>query len=167
MEMDTYHWRFERNFSREETLQQLRGTWPSIQAEEVSETERKIEGRLNPEQRWILSVRNHALATTTIANEEEEPGLSEIADPGPSPESAVGDQEQRAILQKCLRALAADERLILRLRFDDELSLEEIARLMGLGDAQRAHRRLVFVLQRLRSAIARGPTGKSGAVSVK
>jgi len=167
VEIETYHCRFERNFSREETLQQLRGSWPGIQAEELIEIERKIEGRLNPGQRWILSVRSHALATTALPNEEDESGMSEIADPAPSPESVVEDQEQRGMLQKCMQGLAADERLILRLRFEDELSLEEISQLAGLRDAQRVHRRLTSILQKLRWAIERRPTGKPGAVSVK
>ena len=168
LEIEIYRCRFERNFSREETLQQLRGSWPDVRAEQVVEIEQKIEGRLNPGQRWILSVRKHARAATEMQNDEDEPGMSGVADPAPSPESAVEDKEERGVLQRCLRALPADERLILRLRFDDELSLEEIAKLAGLGDAQRAHRRLTAVLQKLRLALRRGPeSGKAGAVSVK
>jgi DNA-directed RNA polymerase specialized sigma subunit len=57
--------------------------------------------------------------------------------------------------------------LILRLRFDDELSLDEISQLAGLGDAQRVHRRLTSILEKLRSAVGKGSSGKARPVSVK
>jgi RNA polymerase sigma factor (sigma-70 family) len=137
LELETYRSRLERHFPQEKTLQQLRGTWPSIQVNELIEIEWRIEDRLNPAQRWILSVRNQALGTTMRANDEGELGMMEFADPAPSPESAVQDKVQCRALRKCVEALRAEERLILRLRFDDELSLDEISQLVGLGDAQR------------------------------
>jgi RNA polymerase sigma factor (sigma-70 family) len=167
LELETYRFRFERHLSQEETLQQLRGTWPSIEVNELIETERRIEERLNPAQRWILSVRNQALGTSMRANDEDELGMMEFADPAPSPESAVEDKEQRRALRKCVEALRAEDRLILRLRFDDELSLDEISQLAGLGDAQRVHRRLTSILEKLRSAVGKGSSGKARPVSVK
>jgi len=40
---------------------------------------------------------------------------------------------------------------VLQFRFERDLSLEEVARLCGLGDGQRVHRKLTAVLKKLRS----------------
>jgi len=52
---------------------------------------------------------------------------------------------------KCVTELPKHERLLMQLRFDEELSLQEIARLTGQGDAQRVHRQIAAVLKKLRS----------------
>jgi DNA-directed RNA polymerase specialized sigma subunit len=54
---------------------------------------------------------------------------------------------------KSLSGLPAQERLLVQLRFEQDLSLDEIARIVGLGDAQRVHRQIGAVLQKLRRAI--------------
>ena len=46
--------------------------------------------------------------------------------------------------------IAASQALLLQLRFEQDLSLEEIARMCGLGDAPRVHRKLALVLKKLR-----------------
>jgi len=40
---------------------------------------------------------------------------------------------------------------MLQLRFEHDLSLDEAARLCGLGDGQRVHRKVTAVLKKLRS----------------
>lgn len=45
--------------------------------------------------------------------------------------------------------LSAEEGLLLQLRFDQELSFDEIARLTGLGGSQRAHRHIAAILKKL------------------
>jgi RNA polymerase sigma factor (sigma-70 family) len=76
-----------------------------------------------------------------------------VADPHPDQETLIVGRQQQAQLEKCVASLPSDERLILQLRFGDDLSLEEIARLTGLGDAQRVHRRIAAVLKKLRAAM--------------
>jgi len=63
------------------------------------------------------------------------------------------DRQQRARLHKSVGLLPPIERLIVHLRFQEELSLSEIAGLTGLGDAQRVHRRIAAILQKLRVAM--------------
>jgi len=88
-------------------------------------------------------------------DEEDEWPFVEIADPTPDPEAAIFTEQQQMQLEHCLEALLPDERLIVRLRFEDELSLQEIAHLMGLGDAQRVQRRLRAVIKILREAMGK------------
>ena len=166
LEQEAYRCRFERHLSREETLLQLRNTWPSVKEDELTKIEKRIEEVLNPAQRWILSLRAQALETNMQASDEANSAL-EVVDPAPSPQAVVENAEQHQTLRKCVEGLPRGEQLILRLRFDDELSLEEISRLTGLGDAQRVHRRLTAILQTLRSSITNRTTGKPGAASVK
>lgn len=167
LEQEAYRCRFERRLSRAETLLHLRGAWPGVNEDDLTRIEERIEDALNPAQRWILSLRAQALQSNIPAGDEADSTMLEVADPAPSPESVVENAEQRWMLQKCAEALPREEQLILRLRFEDELSLDEIARLTGLGDAQRVHRRLTSILQTLRSAIANRTTVKPRAASVK
>ena len=62
-------------------------------------------------------------------------------------------------------------RLLVKLRFEDGLTLDQIAGLLGLGNAQRADRQIKEVLARLRRDIDPTPGeysgGKNSGASVK
>jgi len=88
-----------------------------------------------------------------VAGEEGELGVLDVPDPQPNQETQLVTQQQRKQLQKSLASLPADECLLLQLRFEHDLSLEEVARLCGLGDGQRVHRKLTAVLTKLRSLL--------------
>jgi len=82
-------------------------------------------------------------------------GSDEIAEPAtdPSPEEAVlqrsTENEVTRVVARSLRRLRAQDRLLLRLRFSDGLTVAEIAR--GLGTAQKAlYKRLAAVLKGIR-----------------
>jgi RNA polymerase sigma factor (sigma-70 family) len=122
---------------------------------DLSEIEERLQGSLTPRQRWILGTRRQAEFTTPVAvvGEEDEPGSVDVADPSPNQETRIADQEQQVRLWKTVASLSANERLLLQFRFEQELSLDEIARLCGLRDAQRAHRWLAAVLKKLRHAM--------------
>ncbi len=49
-----------------------------------------------------------------------------------------------------LAGLPPSERLLVRLRYGQDLTLEQVARVAGLGDPQRADRRIRKVLAELR-----------------
>jgi DNA-directed RNA polymerase specialized sigma subunit len=53
-----------------------------------------------------------------------------------------------------LSRLDRDERLLLRLRYEEGLTLDQVSRLAGLGNAQRADRRIKEVLTRLREEMS-------------
>jgi len=112
-------------------------------------------GSLTSRQNWILgTVRRPEFGTTVaVLGEEDEPGIVDIADPTPNQEMQIADRERHARLQKAVDSLPARERLLLQLRFEQELSLEEIARLCGLDRAQSVHRTLASVLKKLHQAM--------------
>lgn len=164
LELEAYRLLHERGLSREETLQQLLAVWPQVTMEKLSEIESRIADSLSSRQRWILSTRRQRECTAT-ATDYEERTIDEAfpaIDTGPTPETLAVDHQQRARLSRCVGLLPPIEQLIVRLRFDDELSLKEIGQLTGLGDPLRVHRRLGSILETLRIAMAEKNGRKTG-----
>jgi RNA polymerase sigma-70 factor (ECF subfamily) len=89
-----------------------------------------------------------------MSDDDRDP-VSEIPDTRPDQEMFLVEQQQHEQMMQCLDTLPKHERLLLQLRFEEDLSLEEIARITSLGDAQRAHRQIAAVLQKLRSSMGK------------
>jgi RNA polymerase sigma factor (sigma-70 family) len=155
LELEVYNCRFIHGSSPEETLQQLESLFPGVSPSELSNIEERLQDSLTSRQQWILGTRHQLQFTTPVAvvAEEDTPGITDLPDPGPSQEERFVDQEQQSQLEKSVAALPAQERLLVQLRFEQDLSLEEIARVCGLQDAQRVHRKLAAILKKLRSAM--------------
>ena len=153
LDLEVYEYRFECGLSTEETLQRLCPVSPGLGPDQLAEAERRIEHSLNSRQRWILSTRQRPTLSIDAAPLTGEGSLALVASTAVDQESLLVGQQQSAQLQRCLARLPAEERLLLQLRFDQELSFDEIARLNGLGDAQRAHRRIGAILKKLRAAM--------------
>jgi RNA polymerase sigma factor (sigma-70 family) len=153
LELEVYGCRFERGLSTEETLQHLRATFPEIDPSQVAEAEQRIEHSLSSRQHWILSTRQSPAFRSNVALLSEDDTLAQVADPRSDQETLIADQQQQAQLKKCVAALPAEERLLLRLRFEEALSLEDIARLSNLGDAQRVYRHIAAILKKLRASM--------------
>lgn len=69
-----------------------------------------------------------------------------IADDAPDPAGRLEREERRAAVERALTALPARDRLLIRLRFDDDLSVREIAKLMAFPSVFHVYRRLRLVL---------------------
>jgi RNA polymerase sigma factor (sigma-70 family) len=153
LELEIYRCRFERGFSEVETLNHVRPMSPDLDQDQLADIEDRIELSLSFRHRKILSGRRSsaALMNAAVLDEQSEKAVAEM--PSLSPECLAVSQEQKTQLQRCVSQLPVDERLLLQLKFEEALSLEEIARVMGLGDAQRVHRRLAVILQKLRRAL--------------
>ena len=61
--------------------------------------------------------------------------------------------ELQNALDRALNEVGVSDRLLLRLRFDDELSAQEIARLLGFSSAFHVYRRVNALLARLRRSL--------------
>jgi RNA polymerase sigma factor (sigma-70 family) len=153
LELEIYRWRFGQGASQHETLRQLAPQFPGVDLDELSAVEGRLQNSLSSRQRWILSIRRQSEISTTVAvaGEEGDLGVLEVADPQSDQETQLLTRQQRQQLQRSLASLPADERLLLQLRFEHDLSLDEVARLCDLGDGQRVHRKLTAVLTKLRS----------------
>jgi len=83
---------------------------------------------------WLFSIARHTLQDERRrrrphTNIEHVAAL--VADPGPQPETQAIESEQARLLQDLVLQLPADQQAALTLRFFGELSIGEIARLMG------------------------------------
>lgn len=155
LELEVYSCRFLKGSSRQETLHKLQLRFPGMGLSELSEIEEHLQGSMTSRQQWILGTRRQPefSAPVAIAGDGDEPSTLEVADPSPSQETQITDKEELMRLWKSVASLPAQERLLLQLRFEQELSLDEIARLCDLHDAQRVHRTLSAVLKKLRNAM--------------
>ena len=71
------------------------------------------------------------------------------AEPGPGPEKSASLLQNQARLQQALTSLSSHQRLLIKLRYQQDLSLKEVARLTRLGDPFRARRHIQAALDQL------------------
>lgn len=165
LELQVYNCRCERGLSQQQTLEEIRATSPGLSLSELNDIESRIQSFLSPRQHWILSMRNQSRSNAPIlaAGQDGEESTVDVVDPGTNQETILLEEELRAKIQECVGTLPRDERLLVQLRFEEGLSLEEISRLTGLDGPQRVHRRLAAVLQKLRAAISQPNNRKTGS----
>jgi RNA polymerase sigma factor (sigma-70 family) len=145
---------YERGISAEETLQLLQSKFPEATSERLAGSRERIEQVLTTRQRWLLSVRfGRRPQGTNTTFEEVEAAPLEIADQRPDPEAKTLLAERKEALDRALAHLSKRDRLLIRLRFEQELTLEQIAKLLALGNAQRADRQIKEILARLREEL--------------
>jgi RNA polymerase sigma factor (sigma-70 family) len=89
--------------------------------------------------------------------------LASIADEhGKDLDARIREQELQAHLEHALGELAAEDRLIIKLRFEDGLTAREIARLIGMSTQFHVYRRLSAITDGLRQRLAeRGVDGSA------
>lgn len=145
----------------------LSANTPGITLEGVEHVANTLAARLTPRERWLLSTR-HVRIDSIDDNRDEEPALS-IPDLSPTPERVALDVESQKILDDALASLPASDRLLIQMRFEQDLTLSDIARIAGMKDAQTADRKIRDALDTLRTRMAgfssRFP-GKTRAASV-
>jgi RNA polymerase sigma factor (sigma-70 family) len=147
---------YEQSLPLDEAMAALRIRFGEVTAEQVGESLERIQQSLTPRQHWLLSTRKRRLEPLEAElGERARPGLDRLHDPGPDPEALAVREEERAGVAQALASLPASERLIVRLRFEEELTLEQVARLTGLGDAQAADRRIRKILNLLRQRLGK------------
>ena len=79
----------------------------------------------------------------------------ELATANPDPATALEQTELLNALEATLAELAPRDKLLLRYRFDDDLSAREIARLMRLPSVFHVYRRVTSLLNSCRSALGK------------
>ena len=89
--------------------------------------------------------------TDLVAAETE---LTALRDPGMDPEAAAIASEEQKRVGAALAQLEPRDRLLLKLRFDDELPVREIARLLGLPTPFHVYRRVKALLKALRETLS-------------
>ena len=84
----------------------------------------------------------------------------QLEEPGPGPDELAQTDQERSMLEAAMARLLPQQRLLLRLRYQQDLTLEEIARLTGLPDPFRANRQIQAALEALAEIVkAQAPSG--------
>jgi len=142
-----YRMVIEQGMNKEVSFQMLRADFPDLTRELVESAVIRVYSLLTPRQRWNVTIRNRRgqLARGRFS----EDSVQHLPDPGTGPEAQAQIQQDIETLQDAMVLLPARQRLLLRLRFQEGLSLRKIAELTQLGDTNRAWRHIQAALKAL------------------
>lgn len=143
---------YERQLSIEDAFHSLRTLYPTLTHAQLEESSTRINSSLTAKQSRLLAARQANPGQPT-ANLESSAAEANVPDPSPNPETLALLKERAATLRQALGRLPSRERLLIRLRYEQELTLEQIADLLDLGNAQRAERQIRAVLVKLRAEL--------------
>jgi len=107
----------------------------------------RLRQALSSRQHWLLTVRR----TRVLSVAEVDPADLWVRDEAPNPEQAALRNEQNSRLEWALAQLPPRDQVLLRLRYQQDLTLREMAPLVGASTAQAVDRELRRVLGRLRT----------------
>jgi RNA polymerase sigma factor (sigma-70 family) len=141
LEQRLFRHRFERALPLRDCFSLLLTEFPDLDVARFDAALATLERTLNSTQRWRLSIRGRRNVPLDDADLEPsgEPGL----------EDGAARNEELVHLAGAMARLSERERLLLALRFEQELTFDQIARLLKLGDAFRARREVEAALRRL------------------
>jgi len=142
---------YERHMSRAQCLQALLPRFPGLTDAMLSGINARLFELLSPQQRSQLTVRAPTSlkpATCGVSPEDDEPAW-QLEQPGPGPDDLTAELQERRRLQDAVARLSAEQRLLLRLRYEQNLTLAEVARLTGQSDPFRANRQIRAALDTL------------------
>ena len=145
---------YERGIPLDEALPILVSTFHNVTQLRLNQSKQRIESVLTPRQRWVLSQRTPSLHIFERGEPDNVEALTlNLVDPSPSPEAQAYSKERRKKLLRTLAELSVEDQLLIRMRFEQELTLSQLARMFDLGNAQRADRRIKDLLVRLKQRL--------------
>ena len=150
-EQEIFHYHFERGMNLQETLEVLRYSYPHITRAQVADASAKLQIHITPRQRRFLLARRPKVES--LSNEQESgPAMRDLpaSDQSTEPEVAADRQQLEIALSKAIKELDPGDLLILRLRFQRDVSLAEIASLTGNANAQAVDRQIQKTVEALR-----------------
>jgi RNA polymerase sigma factor (sigma-70 family) len=137
---------YRQGMTRDECRHVLEPQFPNITDRQIVASNARIHAELTSRQRWQLSTRR-----------KETVPIDDVAMPlttaDESPESLVQSAQDRERLQKAMARLEPEQRLVLQLRYQQDLTLEEVARLTRLNDPFHARRKIDAALAALAKAM--------------
>jgi RNA polymerase sigma factor (sigma-70 family) len=142
-----YHLAIEQGMDKESTFQTLQADFPDLTRDLIESAVIRVYTLLTPRQRWQLTVRNRRRQLARGKHNADQVEL--IPNLGAGPELEAQKQQDLDRLQDAMCLLPARQRFLLRLRFQEGLSLKRIAELSQLGDTNRAWRHLQAALKAL------------------
>ena len=160
LDQQVFRCMYVRGMSRASCVETLRPRFPGLVEATVAEISARLFALLSPRQRWQLSVRSPALNPIPCgaSAEDDDPGW-ELEAPGPGPDELATEAQEERQLRDALSRLPAEQRLLLRLRYEQNLTLAEVACLTGQPDPFRANRRIQAALHALRDLMGAPRSG--------
>jgi RNA polymerase sigma-70 factor (ECF subfamily) len=150
LERQVYGCIYLHRMSRAQCVAALAPRFPGLTEATVSEINARLFALLTPQQRWELSVRAAAHRPVLFGDGTgDDDAAWQVATPGPGPDDVAAEAQEQRRLQDAMSRLPAEQRLLLRLRYEQNLSLAEVARLTGQPDPFRANRRVQAALAAL------------------
>ncbi|MFC1689876.1 sigma-70 family RNA polymerase sigma factor [Pseudomonadota bacterium] len=142
-----YHLVIQQCADKEAAFQTLRADFPDLTRELIENSVIRVYELLTPRQRWQILVRNRR---KKMARDKQSADLVDfLPDPGAGPELEAQKQQDLDRLQDAMSRMSSRQCLLLRLRFQEGLSLKKIAEVCQLGDTNRAWRHLQAALKAL------------------
>jgi RNA polymerase sigma factor (sigma-70 family) len=151
---------FRRGLTAEEARHELCSAGYPVSFAKIEDKIAELRRCMSSRQLWLLSSGN----TVVTSLEESTDGVHtpEAVDPAPDPETMAIIRQTRSQISAALAQLSEADRLLVRLRYEEDLTLQQVANLVGLKDAQTADRRLREIVAQLRRIV-----GVHGFVSGK
>ena len=143
----------EQGLNKEASFQKLRIDFPDLGRASIANAVSRIHSVLTPRQRCQISVRQRG--RRQAGTDPLQGRIELLPDPGSGPEMEAQTQQELEALQRAISQLPARQRLLLRLRFQEGLSLQKIAQLQHLGDTSRAWRHIQAAVDALFDHIQR------------
>jgi RNA polymerase sigma factor (sigma-70 family) len=154
LEQDIFGLRWEQGLPADQAYGILSGRHPGLTWAAFEQADEGLARRLSARQRWLLITRRPRLDPLVRPDDEgNERDREDLAAEGPTPEDQTLFRSRRQELARALEQLDAEDRLIVRLRFEQGLTLEEVGQAAGCGDAKRTDRRIRSILARLRAQL--------------
>jgi RNA polymerase sigma factor (sigma-70 family) len=131
----------------------LRASHPRLHFAQVLESLERIRVALQPWQVQKVLGQRSTPAPVSPVGPEGENLLEQVPDGRAGPEEDVLLQEKSKLLEKAVAELPEPARLLLRLRFELGLTLQEIAHLSGRADHRKVHEELARILGQLQGRL--------------
>ncbi len=145
-----FKYRFEQGMGLQECLGTLQGEFPDLTTSQLAGTVSRLNETLTPGQHWLLGARRAETVSLDSTEFSPSPNASlDPADPTPGPEELAEQGEEQDRLSRALDQLTPRQRLLIKLRYQQDLTLKEVARLTRLGDPFRTRRHIQAALDKL------------------
>jgi RNA polymerase sigma factor (sigma-70 family) len=153
IEQLAFKYKFQRRMNLQACLETMQMQFPDLTEMQLASAISRVNTSLTPSQHWLLSAK-YAETVSTDSTESDQ-AAQQLGDPGPEPDIAAALAQASEQLKAGLDKLAPRQRLLLKLRYQQDLSLKEVARLMRIGDPFRARRQIQAALDELAKFLTR------------
>lgn len=139
-DQSVYRMVIEQGMDKETCFQSLRADFPDLTRELIVRAVARVHSLITPQQRWQIAVRNRRRKKAYGSSPQER--LEALPDPAMGPDLETQKRQNLETLQEAMRLLSANQRLVLRLRFQEGLTLKKIAQLRYHGDVNLTWRKI-------------------------